>query len=453
MPSWRAPWPASVLVLAALAAYASAFGGSFQFDDFNVIVRQPAVHSLGAWWDSMPGIRPLLKLSYALSWSAGGGGAVAFHALNVALHAANAVLVWLVLQELLRRMGAAGDGFAAFAGALLFALHPAHTEAVAYISGRSVSLMALFYLASVLAYLREGPRWLSPALFLAALATKEVAVTLPFALLLCDALDPKRGFDPRRQWPHWLVLGAGLALMAALPRYREMLETSLALRSVAEQFQLQVAALARHVGVLILAVPPNIDPVVPPAPPVAGLAVFAAIAVGFALLRVQPWYALALLWFFLHLAPTNSLLPRLDAVNDRQLYLASIGPLAVAGLAISLMPRWRVAMLVVLAGVLGAATVARNLDYRTEAALWSDTVRKSPRSARAWNNLGYAEQLAGRRDAACSAYASALRIDPGQIRARINAQELGCAPSRSGSPRPCGGTTTTCRARSSGRTG
>ncbi len=424
MRSSSARWRASVLILAALAVYAGAFGGSFQFDDFNVIVRQPAVHSLAAWWDSMPGIRPLLKLSYALSWGAGGGSTIAFHALNVALHAANVLFAWAILRLLFERMGVDGDGFAAFAGALLFALHPAHTEAVTYVSGRSVSLMAFFYLASALAYLREGPRWLSPALFLAALATKEVAVTLPFALLLCDALDPKRGFDPRRQWPHWLVLGAGLALMAALPRYREMLETSLALRSFAEQFQLQVAALARHAGVLILAVPPNIDPVVSPVPPIAGLAVFAAIAVGLALLRVQPWYALALLWFFLHLAPTNSLLPRLDAVNDRQLYLASIGPLALAGLALALMPRGRVALLGALAVVLGAGTVLRNQDYRSERALWESTVRHSPGSARAHNNLGYALQLEGRREEACAAYARA----PQNLRARVNALELRCTP-------------------------
>jgi tetratricopeptide (TPR) repeat protein len=321
-------------------------------------------------------------------------------------------------------MGVDGEGFAAFAGALLFALHPAHTEAVTYISGRSVSLMALFYLASVLAYLRECPRWLSPALFLAALATKEVAVTLPFALLLCDALDPKRGFDPRRQWPHWLVLGAGLALMAALPRYREMLETSLALRAPLEQLGLQLGALARHVGVLILAVPPNIDPQVPALPPVAGLAVLAALAVGVALLRVQPWYALALLWFFLHLAPTNSLLPRLDAVNDRQLYLSSIGPLALAGLALALMPRGRLVPLVALVLVLGAGTVLRNADYRSETALWADTVRKSPGKARAWNNLGYAHQLEGRREEARRAYERALALDPEHLPARLNLQNL-----------------------------
>jgi tetratricopeptide (TPR) repeat protein len=423
---------ASLLFAAALAAYANAFFGSFQFDDFNVIVHQGAVHSLGAWWDSMPGIRPLLKLSYALSWSAGGGGTHAFHAVNIMLHAANVLLVWQLLRVLFERMGVAGEGFAAFTGALLFALHPAHTEAVTYISGRSVSLMALFYLASVLAYLRGAPRWASPLLFLGALATKEVAVTLPFALLLCEALDLRRPFEwraaLRRQALHWGVLGAGVAMMAALPRYREMLEASLALRSFSDQLALQVGALARQVAVLILAVPPNIDPEVVPVPSVAGLAVVAAIAVGFVLLRVQPWYALALLWFFLHLAPTNSLLPRIDAVNDRQLYLASIGPLALAGLALALAPRGRIMLSAFAALVLAVATFARNQDYRTEAALWGDTASKSPRKARAFNNLGYAYQGEGRRDEACAAYAQALRLDAGQLRAGVNYRELRCSP-------------------------
>jgi len=146
--------------------------------------------------------------------------------------------------------------------------------------------------------------------------------------------------------------------------------------------------------------------------------------VGFVLARIQPWYALALLWFFLHLAPTNSFLARADAVNDRQLYLASIGPLALAGLALALAPRWRAAPLLVLALLLGAATIARNQDYRTEVVLWSDTVRKSPGSARAWNNLGYAHQQEGRREAARAAYERALALDPELLPARLNLQGL-----------------------------
>lgn len=418
---------ATLLLAAALAAYANAFYGSFQFDDFNVIVREAAVHSVAAWWDSMPGIRPLLKLSYALSWSAG-GGTLAFHAVNIALHAANVLLVWAILRQLWDRMGVAQARMAAFAGALLFALHPAHTEAITYISGRSVSLMAFFYLASVLAYLRGAARWLSPALFLAALAAKEVAVTLPAALLLCEALDLRRPFELRaalrRQALHWLVLAIGIALMAGLPRYRELLETSLALRGLREQLALQAAAITRHAGVLVLAVPPNIDPAVPFVPALIGWAILAAIAVGLALLRRQPWHAFALLWFFLHLAPTNSLLARADAVNDRQLYLASIGPLVLAGLALALLPRWRAVAMVAVAAVLGAATIARNQDYRSEVALWSDTTRKSPGSARAWNNLGYAYQLEGRREEARAAYGRALALDPEDIKARVNLRGL-----------------------------
>jgi len=432
MPSSRALWSASALVAAVLAAYAGVFGGSFQFDDFNVIVHQGAVHSPGAWWASMPGIRPLLKLSYALSWSAGGGGTLAFHAVNVALHAANAVLVWSILRLVFERMGADADGFAAFAAALLFALHPAHTEAVTYVSGRSVSLMAFFYLASVLAHLREAPRWVSPLLFAAALGCKEVAATLPAALVLCEALDLRRSFQwraaLRRSAPHWALLGLGLALMAALPRYREMLEASLALRGPGEQLLLQTGALARHVAVLILALPPSIDPEVVPMPPVAILAVLAALAVGLALPRAQPWTALAILWFLLHLAPTNSILPRTDAVNDRQLYLASIGPLALAGLALALAPRGRVMLAAFAALALAVGTVARNQDYRTEVALWSDTVRQSPRSARAFNNLGYAHQLDGRKAEARAAYERALALEPEHTRARVNLRQLSDSP-------------------------
>ncbi len=431
MAFWNARLRASLLLAAVLAAYANAFGGSFQFDDYNVIVHQGAVHSLAAWWDSMPGIRPLLKLSYALSWRAGGGTA-AFHAVNVALHAANALLVWALLAELWQRLQVGEARFAAFAGALLFALHPAHTEAVTYISGRSVSLMAFFYLASLLAYARGARAWVSPTLFLAALATKEVAVTLPFALLLWEALDARRPFDLRealrRQAAHWLVLVAGIALMAGVARYREMLEASLALRSFGEQALLQIGAVARLAGLLVLALPPNIDPEVQASAPVGAAVLAATIAVGCVLLRRQPWFAFALLWFFLHLAPTNSLLPRLDAVNDRQLYLASIGPLALAGLALASLPKLRVTLIVVLGLGLGYATVMRNQDYRSEVALWSDTVRESPGSARAFNNLGYAYQLEGRQGEACLAYERALQLDPHHLQSRINLLELKCSP-------------------------
>ena len=112
--------------------------------------------------------------------------------------------------------------------------------------------------------------------------------------------------------------------------------------------------------------------------------------------------------------------------NDRQLYLALIGPAAILAAAIwGVLPR-RAALVSagILALALGGATAMRNADYRTEVSLWEATVRVSPHMARAWNNLGYAYQLAGDAEAARLAYRRALGLDPFHVKARANLEAL-----------------------------
>ncbi|MFA5027508.1 MAG: tetratricopeptide repeat protein, partial [Candidatus Methylomirabilota bacterium] len=171
-----------------------------------------------------------------------------------------------------------------------------------------------------------------------------------------------------------------------------------------------------------LPVPPALTP---------GLLVQGAILAGLLVLgawqlRRRPWLGVGLLWFFLHLLPTNAVLPRLDAANDRQLYLAMIGPVLLGAVALLRIPwrtvRWAAAAALLV--VLGGATALRNHDYRSEVALWEATVRRSPAKARAWNNLGYAYQLAAEHDAARRAYLRALELDPGHLKARANLSTL-----------------------------
>ncbi|HTG96359.1 MAG TPA: hypothetical protein VL982_02805, partial [Burkholderiales bacterium] len=105
----------------AAAAYLPSLWGVFHFDDYNVIVHYDTVHSWSALAERWGGgVRPLLKASYTLNWTLGGG----FHLLNIALHAMNAVLLFFIGERLFR------DRRAALVAALLFALHPAATEAV-----------------------------------------------------------------------------------------------------------------------------------------------------------------------------------------------------------------------------------------------------------------------------------------------------------------------------------
>src|SRR5690606_2837408 len=212
---------AALLLVATLLAYATAFGASFQLDDWDVIVRDPRVQGFEAWWASMPGIRPLLKLSYAAN-HASGLGVVGFHAVNVAIHAVNAQLVLALVRRLAarHRPDTGSPRWIALAAALVFALHPVQTEAVTYASGRSSSLSTGFALASLLIWARhrEPTRAtrlrdlaLSLLAMLAALATKESAVYVPALVLLWAATEPDAG----SQTEQGLGSDAGLRLRGA----------------------------------------------------------------------------------------------------------------------------------------------------------------------------------------------------------------------------------------------
>jgi hypothetical protein len=439
--------PAALLVGAVACAYLNAFWGAFQFDDYNVIVLNPAVHSLRAWWDSMPGIRPILKLSYALSWVAGPGPA-SFHALNLLCHVGSTLLVF----ALLRRWGEAlGIGRAqvtpvAVSAALLFALHPAQTEAVTYVSGRSTSLMAVWYLAALLAHEAGAAGWRgwrSPLLFAAALLTKETAWTLPFALLFVEAARGRGGWR-ERLWAvrlHWGVLALMGSAFLATEGYRRLLLVSLTIRGAWSNLLTQIGGQLYLLTRPLLGLHLNIDPDLPvlegmtPGLAAQGALLILLALMGAAQLRRRPWLGAGSLWFFLHLLPTNSILPRFDVANDRQLYLAILGPAVILATAVwNGLPARAAGLAILLLSLgLGVATVGRNREYSSEVALWRATVRESPSKARVWNNLGYAQQLAGEVDAARRSYRRALELNPAHVKARANLEAL---PGGDGGGRP-----------------
>jgi hypothetical protein len=332
----------------------------------------------------------------------------------------NAALLFLIGDLLFR------DRRAAFFAALLFALHPAATEAVTYISGRSSSLMAMFYLGAMLAYLR-GAHWsISAALFVLAVATRETAVTLPAALLLCELC---RGERPawreilRRQWAHWGLLIAGGLFVLFNQRYFDLIAYGFDERSLADNLLTQVGGVSYLVLRLVSLHGYNIDPALPTltewTPALAFQAFFLAslFIIGVVNLRRRPWIAFGVLWFFLQLAPTNSIVPRLDVANDRQLYLASWGLFLALCIQLRNLPVLAFSIVLVFFTV---ASVLRQLDYRSEIVLWESSVALAPWNARGHNNLGYAYQLAGRTQEARREYQAALLLDPAHAKARLN---------------------------------
>jgi len=416
-------WPALAVALAAALAYLPSFAGVFHFDDYNVIVNYPTVHSWQALFERAGGgVRPLLKASYVLNWTLG-EDAFGFHLVNNAVHALNAVLLFFIGKNLFPR-----NSTAALVAALLFALHPAATEAVTYISGRSSSLMASFYLGAMLVYLRGGHWALSALLFLMAAAVRETAVTLPAALLLCElARDERPDWKAvlRRQGAHWALLAGGALFVLLSARYFEHLSFGYSIRGLGENLITQVGGISYLVSRLVGLHGYNIDPALPTLTGWDAALVFQAIGLaalgvlGAASLRTRPWIAFGVLWFFLQLAPTNSFVPRVDVANDRQLYLASWGLFLALCIQLQQMNFPRTATALVLASF-AATSIFRQLDYASEIRLWESSVRLAPWNARGHNNLGYAYQLAGREADARREYETALALDPGHRKARFN---------------------------------
>ena len=166
--------------------------GGFVWDDNVFLLQSERLREgSGIWtiWFSPgdPGREdhywPLTHTTFWLEHKLWGFDPTGYHIVNVLLHLGNTLLVW----HLMRRLSVSG----AWVVAAVFAVHPLHVESVAWIIERKDVLSGLFYLAAALAWMRFAERpnprryVVSLMLYVAALLSKSIAVTLPAALLVC----------------------------------------------------------------------------------------------------------------------------------------------------------------------------------------------------------------------------------------------------------------------------
>jgi tetratricopeptide (TPR) repeat protein len=424
------------LALAVLICYANSLSGVFQFDDYNVIVNNPRVHTWSSWLEGLTlGIRPLLKVSYTINWTMN-SGVLGFHITNVLIHMANTFLVYLLTKEFIRTQWQADKLMnAPFCAALLFAVHPIHTEAVTYVCGRSSSLMTFFYLAGMLTYIYGRVQqskikiyFFTPLLFIAALSVKETAVTFPFALLLWEyACGGKWQSSLRQLWPSCLVLLVGGLIFILSQSYASQMVRSLEFNSLQGNAATQLDAFTYLLKQWMIPIALNIDTdlklqrdLSESTQPLIIFAVFFSLIV--VCWRRRPWVSFAIAWVMLQLIPLHMLLPRLDIANDRQMYLAGWPIFLMLIIELTLLLKQRIFqfVVIVLLAIHTSLTIFRNRDYASEISLWEDTAKKSPYKARVHNNLGYAYLLAHRNIEARREFLTALKMDPSLYKARYN---------------------------------
>ncbi len=437
------------IVLAVAAAYSHGLGGAFLFDDLDSIVGNPTIRHLGGALFPPGGAtvsgRPLLNLSFALNYAVSGTAPWSYHALNLAIHAAAALVLFGIVRRTLEFPAAGSrppmEGVAvAFAVSLLWALHPLQTESVAYVVQRAESLMGLLYLLTLYAFIRFAQggttawAYASFASCLLGVATKEVMATAPLVVFLYDRCFAAGSF--REAWARRGALHLSLAAcwvpLAVLVAHTQGRAGTAGFASGVPWWTYLLAQMQAIPHYLRLAAWPS--PLVgdygrtlagSPLAVAAGACLVAALAAGTWLLLVRrPALGFLGAWLLVVLAPSSSFVPvATEIVAEHRMYLplAALAALAALGLQAWLgATRLFLACVFLVAALLGALTAARVRVYAGPVAFWSDVASKVPGNAGAWNNLGVILAARGEHQAATAYFRRALERAPAYATAHFN---------------------------------
>jgi hypothetical protein len=385
-----------LLAGAFVIAWGLSLHGPFHFDDHSLL-RDPRIVSPDGWlevWRPLQ-TRPLTQFSFWLSYQVGGNSPVGFHVWNLALHALNCGLVWLILSRLAPA--------AALLATLLFAVHPVQAEPVNYIFARSTLLMSSFCLMALWDWIREH-RWRAVLWFGLAVLAKEECVTFPLFLLLLDRQKIAQAIRPAGVMLG-LALAAGLraiAATAATPGSGAGAEAGIT--PIAYALVQGPVVLLRYMRFLLVPYSFTVDPQIDRDPAVLfAFGCWALIGV----LCVWSWRK-GNIWFLagvLLLMPSSSIFPAEDLAADRRLYLPMLafGTLLAGWLILLPKQVW-----VALAAMLVVVSFSRTQVWNSEASLWREAVERSPGKVRPRIQLA---RVSGSEDAK-RLLAEAAKLEP-----------------------------------------
>lgn len=441
-------WVALGVLIA--GAYVNSFRVPFLMDDEMSILQNESlalVPDFGAvLWprsDVFTAGRPLLNLSLALNHAWGGTVPWGYHLVNVTIHLLAAVTLFglvrttLALPRFGQRFQRSADLIAASV-ALVWALHPLQTVSVTYVSQRAESLMGLFYLLTLFAFLRAASRpggWslVCIAACWAGTLVKEVMVTAPIVAFLLDGIFVAGSFGEawRKRRRLHLGLAASWIILATILVASRIGERGIGYAfsySWHQYLRIEIGAVFHYLQLSLFPHPLVFDyGEAAPLPSAATTAWQAALLTAFlaattlGLARRKP-SAFVCAWFVLILAPTSSVVPVAgQPIAENRLYLplagVSVGCVLVA---VELLGRRAFRPLLCGAVMLGLLTVARNRTFESDLSIWADTLRQRPASARAHMNFGYALQKRGRLEEATKHLKEAIRLSPDYFAAHNN---------------------------------
>jgi protein O-mannosyl-transferase len=454
-----AHWHILTVVLGAtFLAYARTLSFEFVYDDFSQLVNNPAIHSWqylpeyftrNVWAEVYPGVqgnyyRPLFLLWCRLNDTLFANQAGMWHLTTVLAHVVATALVYLLSLRLL------GDRITAGTASLIFGLHPAHIESVAWVSAVTEPLMGVFVISAFLCYLRWRERrewagvWLALALVFYAMGMleKETAVVLPVIIgahewLFGGTAAMVRGRTfARRTWsavraalPFLLLTGAYLAArdaaLGGFSHVHDPIPWEWVVYTWPALLWFWVKHLVAPVGLGSSYEFPSVEH--------PGLSNFVLPAAALAALATLLWWgarrsrriAFASAWIILPLIPLLDIriFPRNDFAHDRYLYLPSVGFVILVAMALrrigahrtktSTLPPVRALATLALAVALGIGTWTQSFYFENNWVFYRYSYLLAPSNPYAANNYGAILARLGMRDEAIKVLERANEENPG----------------------------------------
>src|SRR6266571_5320315 len=410
--SWLVP---ALIAVVTFATFLPALHNQFvNWDDDKNFLENPHYRGLGwtqlswMWTTHLGHYIPLTWMTFGLDYLLWGMNPLGYHLTNLLLHATNAVVFFFVALRILTRAlpnpSERGEALAVSAGvaALVFAIHPLRVESVAWATERRDVLSGLFYLVTILMYLRacergargRGSYWLSVAVFVCALLSKSMVVNLPVVLLILDVYPLRRlgGFvgwwsEPARriyvEKIPFVLLAAAASAVAVMAQLSKSAMISVAHLSALGRLAVSAYGLSFYLWKMVVPLnlsplymrPPTVDPEAPPFILSYGL-VLAITAIVLALRRRIPGLPAAWAAYVVVLLPVLGIFQSGSQIAaDRYTYLAGLGWAILAGAGLlscwSRLPSLFIGLAVFIPVSLGTLTWNQVNDWHDSKTLWA----------------------------------------------------------------------------------
>lgn len=448
-----------LITLFSVIVFSNMFTNQFVYDDKDIVVENDFIKD----WNNAPKIfssdyfnlsqegtyRPITTLTFFIDYSLWGLNVFGYHLTNLLFHILNAILIYLILSLILK------NKVTALVASLLFVLHPVQAEAVNGITFREDLHAFTFFLLALFLYIKHPYQENSKRkfyymgsiiCFIFALFSKEMAITLPFILVLydyCFGSRQKRSeiinrnsrlqsafvMSLKQSYIPFFLVGA----LYMLGRFYLFYDPSGLAKYPGGGFHLAMLitmsrVIVYYIKLLFLPINLCVDYIFPISRSIFEPSVLISIAVlvvvlitAFKINKHSKEISFSIFYFFLTLLPVSSIIPFGNIMAERFLYFPSLGfCMFLAVIIMKLMNvshlrylrKFVVLFLILILFGYSVRTMKRNTDWKDDLTLWSRTVETPFISPRAFSNLGIAYMGKGFYDEAISQFEKAVQMDP-----------------------------------------